>query len=158
MGFQVFVSHSTKDLTLVYQLKNCLEQNGVHAYLAEIDLQPGQDLPDKIKKAIDQSDCVLALLTADGMPSEFVQQEIGYAEKGQKLVIPVVETGLQPPGFLIGKEYIPLSRVSPERTVIKATEFLVKKKTDKENRDKIVAGLLILFGLWALSKLTANEV
>lgn len=152
MGFKVFISHSLSDLTLVSQFKYCLEHNKVGVYLAELDPQPGQDLSDKVKEAIQQSDYLLALLTADGLRSQWVSYEIAHAEAKGKPVMPIVEEGMPVPGFLAGKEYIPLDRRFPERTLIKATDFLIKKKAEKESRDNLIAGLLIFLGLWALSK------
>jgi len=69
MAFRVFISHSTDDLGLVYRLKDWLEVNGIETYLAEAHPQPGISLADKISNAINQSNCLIAVLTRDGTRS-----------------------------------------------------------------------------------------
>jgi nucleoside 2-deoxyribosyltransferase len=43
-----------------------------------------------VKKAIDRCDAVVVLLSDHGANAPFVHQEIGYALRAEKLVIPLV--------------------------------------------------------------------
>jgi hypothetical protein len=52
MVFTVFVSHSVKDLWLVYLLKPWLESRGINVYIAEESPEPGKPLPKKIAEAL----------------------------------------------------------------------------------------------------------
>jgi hypothetical protein len=56
------------------------------------------------------TDSLVALITEGGAHREWVNQEIGFARGIQKLVIPVVEMGVEPVGFLAGLEYVRLDR------------------------------------------------
>lgn len=150
MAFKVFISHSTADLGLVYQLKYWLEVNGIETYLAEAHPQPGISLSEKVSVAIDQSNCVIAVLTRDGARSQWVNQEIGYAKKAGRIVIPLVEQGVPHTGFVQGVEYVPFSRETPTDTINRIVKRLAHLKADKEAQDKMVAGFLILLGLLAL--------
>jgi len=151
VAFRVFISHSTADLELVYQLKCGLEINRIETYLAEAYPQPGTSLSGKISNAIDQSNCVIAVFTRDGVRSQWVNQEIGYAKKAAKIVIPIVEEGVPHNGFVQGIEYVPFSRENPTDAISRIIERLAQLKANKETQEKIIAGFLILLGLLALA-------
>lgn len=151
MAFRVFISHSTADLGLVYQLKYWLEANGIETYLAEAHPQPGISLSEKVSNAIDQSNCVIAVLTRDGTRSQWVNQEIGYAKKAGRIVVPLVEQGVPHTGFVQDVEYVSFSRGNPTDAINRIVASLAQLKADKEAQDKMIAGFLILLGLLALA-------
>ena len=92
MAFQAFLSHSTRDQALVDQIKERVVAAGVRRlYLAEHDPHPGRLLSQKVQEAIDRSHAVVLLLTPNSYDSAFVHQEVGYAIKGRKIVIPLVD-------------------------------------------------------------------
>lgn len=122
---------------------------------AELHPEPGERLSDKIMGAIDSSDCVLALLTKDGIRSQWVNQEIGYAKKAGKLILPLVEEGTEVKGFLAEFEYIPFNREEPFSAINRIAKYLRDKKAEKEKGDLIFigAGLLgLLFLVLACTK------
>lgn len=154
MGYKVFISHSTRDIGIVYQLKELLELYGIEAYVAELYPEPGQRLSDKISHAIEGSDCVLALLSKDGIRSEWVHHEIGYAKGKGKFILPLVEEGVEVKGFPQDLEYILFNREDPLPALNKVADYLKRKKAEKERGDLILigAGLLLLLGLLASKK------
>ena len=93
MPYEVFISHSIRDQGLVIAFANILSKFGIKVTVAEWYLAPGQSLPQKIFDRIGKSDCVVVLLTRNGIRSNWVQQEIGYALKADKLLIPLAEKG-----------------------------------------------------------------
>jgi hypothetical protein len=151
MAFKVFVSHSTADLGLVQQLQYSLETNGIETYLADLHPQPGDILASKISRAIEQSNCLIAVLTQDGARSQWVHQEIGWAKRAGKLVIPIVEEGVPSTGFIQGVEYIRFNRESPADAIDKIIARLKDLKADKESGEMLLAGVLILLGLLVLA-------
>lgn len=150
MAFKVFISHSVDDLGVVYQLKYWLELNGIETYLAELYPQPGVPLTDKITSAMDQSHCVIGLITRAGGRSKWVNQELGYARAKGKLIVPVVEQGESLAGFIADKEYVLFDRTKPADAISRVVEYLAQVKANKEDRDRALAGLAIFFGLLAL--------
>jgi hypothetical protein len=157
MAFKVFISHSVADLGVVYQLKQWLELNGIETYLAELYPQPGVVLGDKVASAINQSDCVIGLITSAGGRSQWVNQEIGYAKAKGRLIIPVVERGESLPGFVEGREYVPFDRANPADSINRLIEYLSHLRASKEDRDKALAGLVIFFGLLALAAASSKK-
>jgi hypothetical protein len=135
MPFRVFVSHSTIDVRIIKQLKNSLKTKGIEAYIAELHPQAGKPITSKIKWGIESSHLVVALLTKYGSNSHWVSQEIGYAERAGKLIIPIIEEGVTPTGFMLGIEYFLLKKNNPIATIKKATDYIVDVLTGKDKND-----------------------
>lgn len=91
MAFKIFLSHSHRDGQLARQIKDQVETLGdVSIFLFQDHMEPGQDSYDKIQRAIDASDALVALLTPNSTPSPNVQQEIGYSLGQRKVTVPLV--------------------------------------------------------------------
>lgn len=156
MAYKVFISHSTRDQGLVISLANLLSKFGVEVFVAEWYLTPGERLDRKVFEQIEKSDCVVALLTRNGMRSNWVQQEIGYALRRPKMVlIPLVEKGIDQKALAAvqNKDYIEYDPYQPQQALIKASSYVKSLKLGKEEQTKIllIAGgilafLLLLFG------------
>jgi len=156
MAYKVFISHSTRDQGLVISLANLLSKFGVEVFVAEWYLTPGERLDRKVFEQIEKSDCVVALLTRNGIRSNWAQQEIGYALRRPKMVlIPLVEKGIDQKALAAvqNKDYIEYDPYQPQQALIKASSYVKSLKLGKEEQTKIllVAGgilafLLLLFG------------
>jgi len=93
------------------------------------------ELVDEVRRAIDQSDCVLAIITS--WTGSFVQRELSYALAKRKLIIPIVEQGVQHPSFLSKfNRVFTFSRwnTDPGRLESEVLEFLKQQKLNKENQ------------------------
>lgn len=149
MSYRVFISHSTKDQVLIFTLAQYLASKNIEAFVAEWNPKLGTDLTQKIFPQIDQSDCVVAILTKDGNRSEWVNQEIGYAFKAQKLIISVIESGVKVSGALIGKEYVQFDKTNVNsiyNAMQTVSEYIAKMKLSKEQKQTamIIGGLILL--------------
>jgi hypothetical protein len=125
---QIFLSHNTRDRAWCEWLLRAAAQQGIKPYLAEHDVQAGRVLADKIEAAIDASAAVVVLITDNSVNSQYVQQEIGYARKAKKLIIPVVQKGIsgEQLGMLQGIEYIAFDFESPHEGHAQLTAALRK--------------------------------
>lgn len=148
MAYRVFISHSAQDQGLVISLANLLSKFDVDVSVAEWYLTPGERLDDKVLEQIKKSDCIVALLTRNGMRSSWVQQEIGYSLQRGKPVIPMVEKGIEPKDLaaLQGREYIEYDRYEYQQALSKLSTYVKSLKLKKEEKEKV---LLILGGLLA---------
>ena len=144
MAYKVFISHSTQDRGLVITLANLLTKFGVEVSVAEWYLSPGELLDRKVFSQIEKADCVVALLTRNGLRSNWVHQEVGYAIKAGRLIIPLVEKGVDPGDLaaLQGKEYIEYDPLQPQGALIKASTYVKSLKLKKEQQEKalLIAG------------------
>jgi hypothetical protein len=148
MAYKVFISHSTRDQGLVISVANLLSKFGVEVSVAEWYLAPGEHLDKKVFEQIERADCVVALLTRNGIRSNWVQQEIGFSLKQNKLVIPIVEKGINTKDLaaLQGREYIEYDPYQYQQALFKLSTFVSSLKLKKEEREK---ALLVLGGLLA---------
>ena len=154
MAYKVFLSHSTRDQGLVVALANVLSKFGVQPFVAEWYLTPGEKLERKILTQIEASDCVLVLLTRNGVRSDWVHQEVGHAMGLRKLLIPLVEKGTSAADLaaLQSREYIEYDAREPKEALVKTATYVVRHKLKKEDREKalLVAGGITAFFLLLL--------
>lgn len=100
---RVFITHAFggEDERLGSALKEDLEAAGMEGYMAEKTRRYGLLITDKIKRAIDESNWLVAILTKRSRISASVHQEIGYAlGKGVKVAL-MVEDGIEESGVLM---------------------------------------------------------
>lgn len=148
MGYKVFISHSTQDQGLVISLANLLSKFGVEVFVAEWYLSPGERLDTKVFGQIEKSDCVVVLLTRNGMRSNWVQQEIGYSLKNpNRPLIPVVEKGIDPRELaaLQLRDYVEYDPNQYQQALMKLSTYVRSLKLKKEEQEKallVVGGLL----------------
>lgn len=163
MAFRVFISHSTADMGLVYQLKYWPEANGIEAYVAQLYPQPGTPLADKVINEIRACDCFLALLTRDGARSEWVREEIGAAVSAKHTtgrpaaVVPILEEGVQLKGLLADKEYVSFNRANPVDTINLTVQFVYGLKLNKDAHERTTAIAVGLVGLLALAVVSSRR-
>ena len=141
---KVFISHSTKDMHLVEEFKKLVEAKGIEAYVAVKDVQPGGVLSDKLVKNIQTSNCLVAILTKDGVMSGTLQNELGVAKASKIRIVPLVEEGVNPEGVLAGIEQVRFNRDHPDQALKDAAIYL---DTLKKKADSNFIGMLILAGL-----------
>ncbi|HCJ67292.1 MAG TPA: hypothetical protein DHV62_08230 [Elusimicrobia bacterium] len=157
MAYKVFVSHSVRDQGLVIALSNLLSKFGVEVTVAEWYLVPGESIAKKVFGQIEKSDCVVGLFTQNGMRSNWVQQEIGYALKAKKPLIPLVEKGTNQKDLaaLQSREYIEYDPDQPQQALIKISTYVKSLKLKKEEQERaslITGGILAFLLLLSLSK------
>lgn len=123
---EVFLSHATIDTEHVETVRQQIEALGISVYLAEHDPKPGTPLSQKVEGAIERSDAVIVLITTNSVNSAYVQQEVGIAHRCRKLLVPIVEKGIDTRqlGILQGIEYLELDLEHPAETMAKMTASL----------------------------------
>lgn len=91
--FDVFLSHNSKDLDAVIQLKKILENKGVRCWLDDDELLYGDKAVEAINKAVRNSSCFITCygLSGEGpWQNEEVAGAIGLAVSKQQRVIPLI--------------------------------------------------------------------
>lgn len=152
LAFRLFISHSFKDVAIIAKLQSALKLLKIEIYIAEADPRYGESLPSKIEKAIDSSDAILAVLTRQSEGSASVNQEIGYAKKAGKDIIPLVEDGARVGILLQGLEAL---RFSMDRLmdsidrIVDNVESRIKEKNEKDLLGSLMILALILLS-WRL--------
>ena len=161
MAYQLFVSHSFRDQSLLEALRSSFKQPGIDLYVAESDPRYGSPLSEKIEQAINSSDALLVILTRDGSNSSSVNQEIGYGKKAGKLIIALVEEGVNPGVFLQGIEQLRFSLDRLTDALNRVVDYVEGKAKKKDSDDTFwfVLGLaavaiigIVVFALAARKK------
>jgi len=140
----------------VIALSHLLSEFGVEVLVADWYLVPGQPLDQKVFRQIDDSDCIVVLLTRDGVRSTWVQHEVGYALAKPKLILPLVEKGTEQKdlGALAGKDYIEYDPYRYDAALITASSYVKSLKLKKEEQAK---ALLVAGGVLAFLLLLSGE-
>lgn len=144
---QAFISYSFLDKNIMNKLKNILQTDGIVCYVAEHDENYGGSLPEKLSVNIDNSDILIVILTHNSSSSSTVGQEIGYAKKAGKRIIPLIESGMSLPVMLQGMEYVTFTSSTLDAACKKisrfvfarfSTEIFNKKSSDENIGDTVV--------------------
>jgi len=89
---KVFISHSYKDESLARRIAEVLKKAGMVVWDGT-EIFPGDNWAAKVAQALNESNAMVVLLTADGIKSRSVRQDISYAlgeERYKKRLIPVI--------------------------------------------------------------------
>ncbi len=153
--YQIFLSHSGADAAWVLWLAEEIKNIGIVPYVFEQDPQPGRYVSDKVKAAITASDALVVFMTVNSHRAPYVQQEIGFAEALDKLIIPIVQPGLDPQMFamLQAREYIPFDFGKPQASV----EVLLRYLHDLRNQAESSRAALLGFGALLLLALSSKK-
>lgn len=158
MSYNVFLSHSMGDADrhIVDKAVENARLQGVELYIAERDPQYGHELSEKFKSRIRTADCMVVLWTKDGADSHWVSREVGIAQDAGRLVIPVVEEGVDVTGVWSHIEYVKLNREDPDTAIGRLTGYLAQLKAKKETQQALVgaalAVVILALLIYALSK------
>src|SRR5271166_5692369 len=88
---RVFLSYARKDgATLAQRLQKDLNEQGFDAWLDTQRIEGGATWTTKIEVALDDAECVLALLTTGSYVSEICRAEQLRALRKHKCVIPLM--------------------------------------------------------------------
>jgi hypothetical protein len=159
VDFKVFLSYSAdpEEQAIVWRLQTLATAHGIQVYVpprAGFRLPSGRTPPvpaDTIRRQIDSSDCVLAIL-ASGLSPE-VEKELSYALGKNKIIVPIVADGTGHARFLnkFPKvfSFSPWSNVGEIETQV--VEFLKEQMRNKAQRQALGALVGIGLGLFLLS-------
>ena len=88
-AMKVFISHRHRDSTWAKSLVKHLQAKGFDVWLDEFELHPGDNVVEKIRQAVLDSDTVVSVI-GGRQPSPNVLVEMGMALAQGKRVLPVV--------------------------------------------------------------------
>lgn len=105
----VFLSEDEQDLWIAQELRKYVRRLGIIGYVQSATAGFGKvTLSERIKRAIRDSRLLIPILTPSGASSEWVNQEIGYAEGVGVPVLPLKSEGVTLRGFIEGYKYLKL--------------------------------------------------
>jgi len=123
---EVFLSHATADAEHVALVSRQIEALGIDVYLAEHDPKPGTSIAHKVEEALKRCSAVVVLVTSTSVNSAYVQQEIGLARAHGKVIVPIIEKGVDRSrlGLLSEVEWLELDLSAPAEAMANVTASL----------------------------------
>lgn len=91
-----FVSYSRRDTEFARKIVNALKEKKLDSWVDWEGIPPTVDWMEQIKKGIAEADTFLFLLSPDSASSKVCGEEIEYAAKNGKRVIPIVVRDVKP--------------------------------------------------------------
>lgn len=152
----IFISYSTEDLSLV---KKIIMQLGPFAKVScwAKDHEPGQEIWPQIFGWIDAADIVLAVISDNTVVRAMsVGQEIGYAKKQDKLILPIITHNVSGTelGCLQGINYLRIDNNNPGPALQALQDWVIKKQEEKKYKTfqswALLAG--VIGTLWLASR------
>jgi hypothetical protein len=144
-NIRIFLSHSTTDLTLVRQLESQLDNHGVSVIIGEDKQTPGAELKQKFEALIRDCSIFIALLTEEGVNSEWVLFETNYAKQINKPMILLKEEGVK---IQSTSEWIPFSKNDPPELLLE--KIMKGINYVRGNSASSAVGVIVGLGLLAL--------
>ncbi len=86
----VFVSYSRRDSEFVRRVADSIAERGKEVWLDTEGIADGEVFPEAIKRAIEQSDAFLFVITPESVHSAYCENEVEYARELQKRILPVL--------------------------------------------------------------------
>lgn len=86
----VFVSYSRRDAQFVRRIADSISERGKEVWLDTEGIADGEVFPAAIKRAIEQSDAFLFVITPAAVDSAYCENEVEYAKEMQKRIVPVL--------------------------------------------------------------------
>ncbi len=95
MGYTVFISHSTKDRFIAWQVAALIQEAGRHCgieiFLDEKDIEFGGSIPERIRQEIRDCGELVVLLSEYSVDRPWVLVEIGAAWVLEKRIVAVMD-------------------------------------------------------------------
>lgn len=114
---KIFISHSSRDLEIYNELADALKEKG-HMIFNVNEVNVGENVIEKIKLALNDSDVLIAIITENFLNSSWAQAELGTSilSTNNIRVLPVVVGDIFVPNFLIQFQY---RKVNSSKEIIK---------------------------------------
>lgn len=74
-AYDVFISHSSKDKPVVYELAERLKADGLRVWLDAWEIRPGDNIPSKIEEGLECSSVLLLCMSANAFGSDWAALE-----------------------------------------------------------------------------------
>ena len=115
---KIFISHSSRDIDIYYELADALKEKGYTIFNVN-EVNVGESVIEKIKFALNDSDILVAIITENFLNSSWAQAELSSAilSTNSIRVLPVVVGDVFIPNFLIQFQY---RKVNSAKEIISA--------------------------------------
>lgn len=96
MTASIFISHASKDQRVATSICTALEARGLNCWIANRDVQPGENFQEAIVRAIRESRVMLLVFSANSNNSDEIKKELVLAGQNKLIVIPLRVEDVKP--------------------------------------------------------------
>lgn len=141
----VFISYSSQDSGLAQFVQRHLIAEGIGVFLAPISLSPGDHWPTETINNLRCSTWVVFLASRAACQSPFVQQELGGAVYGGKVIVPIVwdMSPSELPGWVQQYQAVDLRGATPHAFSAKIGDIAKSIKGDI-NIGRLIIAIIVL--------------
>jgi WD40 repeat protein len=125
---QVFLSHAEQDKAVTEKIRRMLIRHGFTVWTNRTDIKTGTEFQEVINRGIEEADNLVYLISPNSLKSQYCQQELAYASKLNKHIIPLL---IEPTD---------LADIPPEQRSLQFIDFTEHKD---ENKYRTVADKLL---------------
>jgi hypothetical protein len=153
MAFKVFLISGTdpSEQTAAWRLQTLATSYGMHVAVPNRNGSMKDGITEQARRAIDQSNCVLAIITGNIGPA--VAAELNYALSTQRLIVPVVLEGVTVPPALYGRPVFYFSPWNSGQAEAQVIEFLKQQKLKQDTLQSMAAFILAGLGIFLFASL-----
>ncbi|MEA5463398.1 toll/interleukin-1 receptor domain-containing protein [Leptothoe sp. PORK10 BA2] len=87
---QIFISYSQEDMEIQEKVRQRLIREGLTLWVNTVDIPTAVDFQGAINRGIERADNIVLLLSPSALASPYCQQELAYARRYHKRIIPVL--------------------------------------------------------------------
>lgn len=153
MSLKVFLSYGAEpsEQVTAWRLQTLAAAHGVHVFVPQRNEVPParrSQVPSEVRRQIDQSDCVLAIIAS--RVGTAVEAELIYAASKGKTVVPILQEGVVQPAFLKKFRTFVFSPGNTGEVEAQVAEFLKNQKLSKDRQQALAALVAVGLGLFLL--------
>lgn len=143
-----FICYADEECSFAEELNTCLTKTfGFDSFFAKKSLIPSTDFIPALKKAVKNTDLLIALISKNHIISPYANQEIGMAYAWGKTILPVMLDENNPCGFINGTQGIPFEKENTDPFGLAMKIFylcvgdLPSKEMNRKARSSIINAL-----------------
>ena len=127
----IFISHSSHDKPFVRQLANSLAFYGVPIFLDEREIKVGDNIPERVFKALENATHVIYVISKKSVSSKWVTEELTVAKMRQLdkkgcLILPLLLEDVPPPSSIVHLKYADFRSWQVKEAYLKAFQELLE--------------------------------
>ncbi|MEO0350934.1 MAG: TIR domain-containing protein [Cyanobacteria bacterium P01_A01_bin.15] len=126
---QIFISYSEEDMAIQERLRRRLLREGFTVWINTVDIPTAADFQVAINRGIEKADNIILLLSPNSLASQYCQQELAYARRYHKRIIPLLVQSMDVatlPSDLRTLQFIDFSSLASETHFNRSLDELIR--------------------------------
>ena len=126
---QIFISYSEEDMSIQEKVRQRLMREGFTVWINTVDIPTAADFQVAINRGIEKADNIILLLSPNSLASQYCQQELSYARRYHKRIIPLLVRSMDVatlPSGLRTLQFIDFSSLASETHFNRSADELIR--------------------------------